>query len=189
MMPRVDIEAWAQEQDDAAREKVLDALIAFAREYGRLPLAYEWSPALARAGNKGDAVVARFDARREEWPHYDQARRLFGSWTAALTETGITAEQIRRGVEEIMPDEEPLTKEVAAVLVASLGYGTCEPHLSAVLGTDLDDLCVWGTRLRDNGVWQEDGTIVCDWFHPEHGGMALILDVCVALGDIVRVSG
>jgi hypothetical protein len=50
------------------------------------------------------------------------------------------------------------------------------------------EVAKFSQRLRKNGVWSSDGMTACDWEDEEHGHIAFLLDVLVALG-LVRYAG
>ncbi len=51
----------------------------------------------------------------------------------------------------------------------------------------LSALCqVIAVRLREAGIWEEDEVRCERWFNPENGGLALLLDLMVAEGKLIR---
>lgn len=52
-------------------------------------------------------------------------------------------------------------------------------------GVPVSKLRPWWRRLRSNGVFRSGGEIRADWCG-ENGGLALIMDVCVAKGLMQR---
>jgi hypothetical protein len=62
------------------RERVRDAMRAWAELYGRAPSSYDWSRTHAR--RRGSQAMHRLE--RGEWPSAATVTDLYGTWTAAL---------------------------------------------------------------------------------------------------------
>lgn len=45
---------------------------------------------------------------------------------------------------------------------------------------------VIAVRLQDARIWEGNEVRCEDWFHPEKGAMAFMLDVMVAEGELIR---
>ena len=77
--------------------------------------------------------------------------------------------------------------QAGLVMLAALEIRTTEPEaISRFTGVSLPQVEQFAERLRDNGIWQSDGTIVAEWAEPENGWLAFMLDVWVATGDLER---
>lgn len=71
------------------RRAIVDAIHAWAVEYGEPPAGPDWSPTAARA--KNDLPRAeRFEAASGRWPWQNTVVREFGTWNAAVSEAGFT---------------------------------------------------------------------------------------------------
>jgi hypothetical protein len=78
------------------RDRVLEALTAWAEEVGGPPRSYDWSPVAARAGGFPLDGVNKWEREYQRWPHHALVRARLGSWRAALTEAGLPgAEPLR----------------------------------------------------------------------------------------------
>ena len=71
------------------RERILEALRAWAGELGRAPRSYEWSPATARAGGFPLAGAEKWEREHPRWPHRALVCTRYGSWRAALEAAGL----------------------------------------------------------------------------------------------------
>jgi AraC-like DNA-binding protein len=63
------------------RERVVDAMLDWRRQYGRLPSSYDWS--LTHARRRGQRALERLDGG--DWPSASVVSGIFGTWAAALT--------------------------------------------------------------------------------------------------------
>ena len=63
------------------RERVLEAMRAWRRRYGRLPSSYDWSRTHAR--RRGGEALERLNDG--DWPSASVVGGIFGTWAAALT--------------------------------------------------------------------------------------------------------
>jgi hypothetical protein len=123
-------------------------------------------------------------------PFDPTASRRGGEVPTAGT-AGKTLEGLKQVVREIgVPDgwsEDSEDFQAGLVLMASLALNTTEPEaISQFTGVPLSVVRRFGRRLLANGVWQEDGSIAANWDDPENGGLAFMLDVWVATGDLER---
>ena len=64
------------------RERVREAMRAWAELYGRAPSSYDWSRTHAR--RRGSQATRRL--KRGEWPSPATVSALYGTWAAALTD-------------------------------------------------------------------------------------------------------
>lgn len=64
------------------RERVVEAMLDWRRQYGRLPSSYDWSRTHAR--RRGREALERLG--RGDWPAASVVSRLFGAWAVASAE-------------------------------------------------------------------------------------------------------
>ena len=70
-------------------ERVLDALRDWAREVGRPPFAYEWSPGGSRAAGRSPRVWERWSREYPRWPEAKTVAHYHRTWGAALLAAGL----------------------------------------------------------------------------------------------------
>jgi hypothetical protein len=73
------------------RERIVDALRAWADELGRPPRSYDWAPATARAAGFPTDGADKWEREHPDWPHQALVRARCGSWRAALEAAGLPA--------------------------------------------------------------------------------------------------
>ena len=80
----------------------------------------------------------------------------------------------------------PRVHNVAAFMVAASVIGADECRIAEVLGLDLRQVEEWGSNLRRNGIWLDNGRVLdAEWF--EDIGMAVFsIDTLVAEGYLER---
>jgi hypothetical protein len=100
------------------RERVVEAMLAWRRHYGRLPSSYDWSRTHAR--RRGGDALARL--AEGEWPAASVVTRLFGTWSGARA---VAAEERTR---------EPLS---AALLFGRGSISLPKPRESTAISEDL----------------------------------------------------
>jgi hypothetical protein len=77
--------------------------------------------------------------------------------------------------------------EAGLVILAPFSIGTRDPAaVAAYTGVPEPLVREFAERLIANGIWRPDGKIGANWFDPEYGDFAFMLDVFVALGDLER---
>ena len=86
---------------------------------------------------------------------------------------------------EAGPESEEFKATV--VLLASAFLGPNQMKLAKFTGYPRTLIAKFNRNLRDGGVWRH-GRVCADWFDDEKGGVALILDTCVAVGRMKRAA-
>lgn len=77
--------------------------------------------------------------------------------------------------------------QAGLVLLAEFSIGTRDPEaISRFTGVPLPLAREFSERLIGNGIWLPDGKIAAEWDDPEHGALAFMADVWVALGLLER---
>ncbi len=69
------------------RERVINAMLAWQQQYGRLPSSYDWST--THATRRGGLALERLQTG--EWPAAATVSELFGTWHAATSSSGRTS--------------------------------------------------------------------------------------------------
>ena len=82
--------------------------------------------------------------------------------------------------------EDNYTFQAAMVLLASEMVGPYAARVAIFLGYPVGLVQVIAVRLREAGIWEEDEVRCERWFDPENGGLALLLDLMVAEGKLIR---
>jgi hypothetical protein len=86
-------------------------------------------------------------------------------------------------------DEESEDFQAGLVMLASLSIDNRDPMaISQFTGVPLPLVREFSGRLIENGIWRPDGKTAGNWFDPEEGGFAFMLDVWVAMGSLERKS-
>jgi transposase-like protein len=77
--------------------------------------------------------------------------------------------------------------QAALVMAAPLEIGSMDPAaVSAFTGVPERLVREYAGRLAENGIWLPDGRIAADWWDPEYGNTAFMMDVWVATGSFNR---
>lgn len=70
------------------RERVIDAMQDYAKQYGTQPSARDWNPTQARNDYRDDLAERFYEDGC--WPNVSTVQDLFGSWNSAIIEAGFT---------------------------------------------------------------------------------------------------
>jgi len=77
--------------------------------------------------------------------------------------------------------------QAGLVMIAPLSIKTIDPSVvSRFTGVPEPLVREFADRLIANGIWRPDGKISAEWFDPEGGNFAFMLDVWVATGELER---
>src|SRR3954453_9444692 len=102
-------------------ERILEALLAWLLETGKVPRCYDWSPAAARAGGFPLDGAERWEREHPRWPHRSLVVSRFGSWRAALEAAGFVAPPpLRTSRRERIETAQRLRDQLSADEIAEL---------------------------------------------------------------------
>ena len=90
-----------------------------------------------------------------------------------------------RGVDETLPENDPRFM-AAMVLIASEMVGPYVDRLVSFLEYQHSFVAAIAARLVESRVWDGDEVRCEKWFDPEIGGTAILLDILVATGELMR---
>jgi hypothetical protein len=82
--------------------------------------------------------------------------------------------------------EDSYTFQAAMVLLASELVGPYSDRIATFVGYPPSLVRVIAARLQEAKIWENDDVRCETWFDPKRGGMALLLDVMVADGTLLR---
>ncbi|HWL28214.1 MAG TPA: hypothetical protein VNQ97_04845 [Burkholderiaceae bacterium] len=116
-----------------------------------------------------------------------------GAGARDLPEPSVSLATLKQAVLEIgEPDgwrEESEEMQAGLVMLAEFSIGTRDPAaISRFTGVPLRRVWRICDRLIANGIWLPDGSIGAEWNDPENGGLAFMMDVWVALGQLARAK-
>jgi hypothetical protein len=109
-------------------------------------------------------------------------------------DTPMTDAEIRRLIEAEIAQREPTVRRsdpsywAYSLCLGSIAVGPDANRIAQIMDLPLEPLAPMVERLQKNGVWGADGRVHADWNDPKNGGVALALDVAVALGYLEKVG-
>lgn len=95
--------------------------------------------------------------------------------------------EVEQAAREIDSDAEGESLLAIKVLLASAFHGPNVKRIANLLGVPRKLIYPMSRRLRESGVWRGGKVYHSGWDDDETGGVALLCDVCVALGWLERV--
>ena len=103
----------------------------------------------------------------------------------------VTRKELIRMICENDPNEDQESESFKAqmVMLASAIEGTFnQKKLAKITQVHPSLIAKFARNLRKSGVWKGRNTICANWRDEEEGGVAFMLDVCVATGLMARAA-
>ena len=96
--------------------------------------------------------------------------------------------EIENVIQILAPTDTATMKDAMRFLLHSGIWGTNRVHIAKVAGIPQGRAKEFERQCRKNHIW-ENGKVYADWYHEEHGGLALLADALVLLGIVQRQQG